>query len=132
MKAQELRIGNCVSDRDGKVIKIDFFEYLANDFDCKFGQKQFLNNEENFPITEFTDYAEPIPLTEEWLLKAGAKKTHDLLNIFELDRFELYPFYTHGFWKVVDKETKTYITKASYVHELQNMYFVLNGEELPL
>lgn len=85
-----------------------------------------------YPKACSIDSLKGIPLTEEWLVKAGAKKTHDLLNIFELDRFELYPFYTHGFWKVVDKETKTYITKASYVHELQNMYFVLNGEELQL
>lgn len=132
MKAQELRIGNYVSDRDGKVIKIDFFEYLANDFDCKFGQKQFLNNEEILPLTGFTDYAKPIHLTEEWLVKSGAKKIHSILDIFEIDRFELYPFYTYGFWKVVDKETKAYITKVSFVHELQNMHFVLNGEELPL
>lgn len=109
MKAQELRIGNLVYDSTKNVHRI---ERLDEKWDF---------------IGRF-----PIPLTEEWLVKSGAKKIDDILDIFELDRFELFPFYTYGFWKVVDKETKAYITKVSYVHELQNMYFVLNGEELLL
>lgn len=132
MKAQELRLGNYVHDRNGNVIRIDFFEHLENGFDCKFGQRQFLNGEQITPLTEYTDHATPIQLNEEWLVKAGANKIDDILDIFELDRFQLFPFYTYGFWKVIDKETKAYITKVSYIHELQNMYFVLNGEELPL
>ena len=109
MKAQELRIGNLVYDSTKNIHRIERLDEKW-DFSDRFS----------------------IPLTEDWLVKAGARKTHDLLNIFELDRFQLFPFYTYGFWKVVDKETKAYITKVSYVHELQNMYFVLNGEELPL
>lgn len=109
MKTNELRIGNLVLDSTKDVHRIERLDEKW-DFSDRF----------------------PIPLTEEWLVKAGAKKIHEVLDIFKLDRFELYPFYTHGFWKVVDKETKTYITKASYVHELQNMYFALNGEELQL
>ena len=100
--------------------------------DIKSDKIAFESVKENFKSYTINIYIVPIPLTEEWLVKAGAKKIHEVLDIFELDRFELYPFYTHGFWKVVDKETKTYITKASYVHELQNMYFALNGEELQL
>lgn len=125
MKAQELRIGNyvCTSYMKKSVFKVNaihsdrlYFESII----------------ENFKSDTIPVCIEPIKLTEEWLVKAGAKKIDDILDIFELDRFQLFPFYTYGFWKVVDKETKAYITKVSYVHELQNMYFVLNGEELPL
>ena len=125
MKAQELRIGNyvCTSYMKKSVFKVNaihsdrlYFESIV----------------ENFKSDTIPVYIEPIELTDEWLVKSGANKINDILDIFELDRFQLLPFYTYSFWKVIDKETKAYIAKVSVVHELQNMYVVLNGEELPL
>lgn len=126
MITNELRIGNWVNSElygDYKIIGISNFSE---------NNALFWKSYNYYPQACSIDSLKGIHLTEEWLVKLGAKKTHDLLNIFELDRFELHPLYIYDFWEVVDKETKTYITKASYVHELQNMYFVLNGEELQL
>lgn len=117
MKAQELRIGNYVADIWNPDIPRQV-QSLAKNL-CIYGSLRCKY-----------DKLLPIRLTEKWLVKLGAKKIHDILDIYELARFELYPFYKYGFWKVVDKETKAYIAKVSYVHELQNMCFILTGEEL--
>ena len=126
MITNELRIGNWVNSElfgDYKIIGISNFSE---------NNALFWKSYNYYPKACSIDSLKGIHITEEWMVKAGAMKIHEVLDIFELDRFELYQFYTHGFWKVVDKENKTYITKVSYVHELQNMYFVLNGEELQL
>lgn len=69
---------------------------------------------------------DPIQLTKEWLVSLGAEKVSD--NVFFFDRFKLryLPEYEH--WRVTSNGY--YITKVEYVHELQNVVFVLNGEEL--
>jgi len=117
MKASELRIGNLVMD--GKEIEqvnarmIDMLVKIEADFD-------------------------PIPLTEEWLLKLGFKqcgyemlswKHETLLPSFNLDGINWADFdepdYQFLNYKVADE-----ILRIDYVHQLQNLYFVLTGEEL--
>ena len=85
---------------------------------------------------------EPIPLTEEWLIKFGFEKldssscivyhighneiTHDwLFDLTWLKKPELInspnaPFYKNGRHTIY------------YVHQLQNLYFALTGEELTI
>ena len=84
----------------------------------------------------------PIPITEEWLIKFGFEKressicseysigvneiTHDVLFYIawlkepEIINAPNAPFYRNG------KHT------LYYVHQLQNLYFALTGEELTL
>lgn len=73
MEAKELRIGNFIMDRGNKVWQIDYWEYPT-----KVASKSpFLgyldtNNKKaiyGHPFTEEVDYLQPIPLTEEWLLR---------------------------------------------------------------
>jgi hypothetical protein len=117
MKASELRLGNLVMD--GKEIEqvnarmIDMLVKIEADFD-------------------------PIPLTEEWLLKLGFKqcgyemlswKHETLLPSFNLDGINWADFdepdYQFLNYKVADE-----ILRIDYVHQLQNLYFALTGEEL--
>ena len=75
--------------------------------------------------------AKPIPLTEEWLVKFGFKiegKTwgntnysKDFSGIWLQDRGELY--------KCTISNGNKHI-EIRYVHQLQNLYFALTGEEL--
>lgn len=51
MKATELRIGNYVKDRSGKILRVDFIEYVENGFDTKFGQKMFVEGQEVHAMT---------------------------------------------------------------------------------
>lgn len=111
LKAKELRQGNLFIDKYSKQI-IPVLEILRSgnivfDFECM-GVWQ----------------AEPIPLTEEWLLKFGFEHrefSFDKGSFFlSKRRFKneyLYQAHTHRF-------------QVKYVHQLQNLYFALTSEEL--
>lgn len=68
-----------------------------------------------------------VPLTEEWLVKSKAEK---IANTYHLDRFKLIWKPEYKFWYVLDLDSLTYLTKIEFVHEWQNFYFVMQGEEL--
>lgn len=80
---------------------------------------------------------EPIPLTEEWLLNFGFEKSEEL---FRLDKYwvEFRNFDSCGMMVLFGcfQFKKIYITKSvdtiKYVHQLQNLYFALTGQELEL
>ena len=121
MKAQEIRIGNYI-DRNGlmevRVISqsgVKIYDHVNNIFPPTF--------------FDFDENIKPIPLTEEWLLKFGCEKAK---RGFVIDRFRLTYNEQYEFWYVIDDSTLSYITKVEFVHEWQNVYFVLNGEELEI
>ncbi len=61
------------------------------------------------PVASF----QPIELTEEWLLKMGFTKSKDSFNAFYLELFDD-------------------VLNIKYVHQLQNLYHALTGEELTI
>ena len=71
----------------------------------------------------------PIPLTEEWLIKFGFVRVGMLT--MRLDKFTCYceEDYTDNFC-LGDIELFDVVPK--YVHQLQNLYFALTGEELTI
>jgi len=82
---------------------------------------------------------QPIQLTEEWLLKCGfEKKTYAHLTLYYFSLKVL----SHGEISFHPKENGFNIdlgtttgyqfgtTNIKYVHQLQNLYFALTGEEL--
>lgn len=127
MKANELRIGNKVGFYKslvpelltGTVTEIAFQE---NSSEYYFTIPEF---NPNIPITG--DALKPIPLTEDWLLKFGFEK-HYHRTIWQKSGF-------HDIWKIKG-EWYVKISKhqqyIDYVHQLQNLYFALTGEELKL
>jgi hypothetical protein len=94
------------------------------------------------------DFSEPIPLTEEWLLRFGFKKeTHAGTDLFliplkivagqTLKGFCLY--FTEDEWDLSftdyytgKEKTELFPYGLKYVHQLQNLYFALTGEELTI
>jgi hypothetical protein len=110
MKVNEIRIGNWV--------------YLIS-------KNKWYQIESGHDIDEGIDSNdfEPILITEEWLLKFGCEKAK---RGFVIDRFRLTYNEQYKFWYVVDDSTLSYITKVEFVHEWQNVYFVLNGNELTI
>jgi hypothetical protein len=64
----------------------------------------------------------PIPLTEEWLVKFGFVKDK-IDNTYYNDNFTIF---LPNFFKYKD----SHLRKFKYVHELQNVFFALEGEEL--
>ena len=117
MKAHEYRIGNIVMGNKP-------FSLKANDIALAYNHEKFKGE------PRWKD----VPLTEEWLLKFGFEKltekgsgfkstsytyTGKVALIVHFDGVRL----SVNFWQGNEKK---------YVHQLQNLYFALTGEELTL
>jgi hypothetical protein len=117
MDSKELRIGNKTSNG----IVVNIFE---DHFFTKVGDTVYSSKYHN---------ANPIPLTEEWLLKFGFKKYSK--NEFELATKDFDISFFNGELKLLCgfyAENPISLNNQKYVHQLQNLYFALTGEELTL
>jgi len=130
MKANELRIGNLIIF-DNLISGEQIIEVTPRFFSSLAGGRDFEDQKNN---TELNNYYKPIPLTEEWLLKFGFEKGnkywHNGLgsNIFyDLDNKYLRQAYGTG---VNITMFAISAMNIQYVHQLQNLYFALTGEEL--
>lgn len=72
------------------------------------------------------DTLRPIPLTAEWIEKFGFDKLPNQ-NKYDMDKFWACKLRNGNEWHFEDLEC---IVK--YVHQLQNLYFALTGEELAI
>lgn len=123
MKATELRIGN-LSERTNKQTKEKLLiELIASDI---------LDIHASGERSSFI--YEPIPLTEEWLLKLGFKY-YSLPSENNVKR----GYYTMKYgstFKIIISNKKYYFLnfrkEIEYAHQLQNLYFALTGEELTI
>jgi hypothetical protein len=124
IRPEELNIGNWFNDGEGnhQVEEICSYDMFSTDLGVRYrNRSNWVHNEDVIPI----------PLTEEWLIRGG----------FEWDVF--YQKHTNGrlciHW--VNKVCLVSWCKAhhddilryeypKYVHQLQNLYFSLTGEEL--
>jgi hypothetical protein len=119
MKASELRIGNCVNVLGANQQVIDIM--------CD-GASTIFN--ECIPY----DDIEPIPLTKEWLLKLGFKKMEwNRPTSYYLDFGFCDIFYNYeGIVEMHVADVEIYLHHIKHVHQLQNLYFALTGEELAI
>ena len=115
MKANELRVGNWVYDSW---------------------------NKESYPVPirmiEAAGQLKPIPLTEEWLLKAGLEYIQNAEWEIKIPDYSIR-ISRNGF---TDEQwflsiltgfgSQPVTIQIKYVHQLQNLYFALTGEELTL
>jgi hypothetical protein len=119
MKANELRIGNIVLRK----------EFLHSNLEnCRFDKIVVTHNDIN-ACHIYNRHFEPIPLTEEWLLKFGFewKQIKDVSS-YTFSKLEIYQYSSNNnkiFFEYSDGEVE-----LKYVHQLQNLYFALTGEEL--
>ena len=120
MKANELRIGNWVmgdSERPYQIELSDFSDWY-NDHNSH----------------EYGDHVHPISITEEWLLKLGLEQPYDdspyiyTKDIKECPYEEGFRIEEHG--EVGCYMIDDYYIKIKYIHQLQNLYYALTGEEL--
>jgi hypothetical protein len=152
---QELRIGNKFASFGGKMIQT-VLEILDN---TNRGKIQFQSAEHKAMYSHLilcvengNQYKpfeiEGIPLTEEWLIRFGLKKwgRDDVPRTLsyqheEFESFQIFPanvfcdFTGYGFmWYKPDADAKGESAqfKLQYVHQLQNLFFIFNGQELTL
>jgi len=129
MKENELRIGNLIT-YDGQIVKVTGIKNYVKDepYDIEVEYSDGMYSE--IPI-EDSDL-KLIELTEEWLLKFGF-----ILNGNRFSKGSIYFWYTDNRKNIVfalaemKEETGVYMV-LKYVHQVQNLYFVLNQKELQL
>ena len=113
MKITELRVGNWVKrdyQPDGFQVDVNSFIVCARD----------------------PEMYQPIPLTEEWLLKFGFEK--DGNKIYRNGRFFIENLFRNRmtFRITINNAESAHTNSIEYVHQLQNLYFALTGTELEM
>lgn len=139
MKASDLRKGNIVTDQFYE----DFKTTIEVESVCEEGINVYANDDGkpygmHSPILEYEysyDELKGIPLTEDWMVKFGFRLTEkaDYINIdfdmyskgsFSIEECSLQPY--------LDNEVINPLLYVKYVHQLQNLYRSLTGEELTI
>lgn len=128
IQANELRIGNLILDRGEKVLRVDWFERE------KICMKMVIRGTEVHPLTEEVKHLHPIPLTEEMLLKCGFKKS-PVFGAYYIDVDDELQIYVGTTKRIslinqLDEDEHYSIIQVDSLHQLQNLYFALTGEEL--
>jgi len=114
MEAKDLRIGNLIMTRR-EVVTVDFL----NPVSIGWGEGNFGSSDSR--LAKF----EPILLTESWLIDFGLEKMKESEYTQDSYYFGKYHLWlTSGVILFSDKDI------IQYVHQLQNLYFALTGEEL--
>ena len=122
MKAQELRIGNWINDLTG--------------YECQVRgatSNGIWIHDVGGPGTEAA--FSPIPLTPEWLERFGFEYEEGFADDYTKEPISLYnnPFLEGWTVETIFSELiKENMLNIKYVHQLQNLYFALTGQELEL
>jgi len=131
MKARDLRIGNYVNGLYGGIMKVAGIKVYTDEKCDVWLKKPDYSISGVFMI----DTINPIKLTEEWFLKFGFNYGRISGNFVWFTK-PVNNKNHHGVFKIiVNPETGFFLNervmvRLEYVHQLQNLYFVLTGEEL--
>jgi hypothetical protein len=134
MEANELRAGNWVN-HSGVWSHRDFNQ--STDFQWDFSDWYALGE-----CTMSLDDVNPIPLTEEWLLKFGFSDKEYKNGFIGIDfiggnmimDFALTKPLIKGEWQTcyVYELSDYRFVKVNYLHQLQNLFFALTNQELTI
>ena len=115
MEVYEFRIGNYVYSDNTLVI--------IESIDKYHGIETTANDNENCNGNII-----PIPLTEEWLFKSEL----DFYNGCWQNKYVIFAHFDDNNLYLTTQNSHTLSKPILYVHQLQNLYFDLTGEELKL
>ena len=137
MKVNELRLGNLVSFNHKWDIISKVEEIQQRSVRVSFETQPNLMN----GLTTHPDNYIAIRLTEEWIINFGFEKTKHShgYDCYIKDGFD-FDIVSHGRYWVLAIYTDESCTdslyfahgRLEYVHQLQNLYFALTGEELTI
>jgi len=114
---KEFRIGNYV-DLGNRIAYIS--EILHDGYTC-------IDLEETQDTFESTERVKPVQLTNEFLIQIGCTQSQED-SMFFLEGFGLIDFDGRGNFEWIYNDG-LYV-KLNYIHQLQNLYFALKGEEI--
>jgi len=153
---KQLRLRNLITNNQGITIRIDFVSKSQIGYNCGFGDSSLFEEKEEFEFCENIYHFKPIELTEEWLVRFNFLKTTQwviefgkiekqipILQMLRLTHnkklvttwgVNLTTWSVHLESFIGDERVgRTFIQQdLKYVHELQNLYFSLSGEDLEL
>lgn len=146
MKASELRIGNivCLKGYPDNQIIIDGIQSGKYDSDQN-GINLYLGGD-SYGVTPYMsalysfDQIESIPITEDWLIKFGFE-LYQRIEEYDEVQYRRLLFSEFIYVRIyTDGRAKTYAclpglytdAPCQFVHQLQNLYFALTGEELTI
>lgn len=123
IKANELRRFNkVVFAEDGTVFDVLLIEEAG---------LMVKNEEEEFWCE--IDQFDGIPLTEEWLLRMGFEKTEKEWYFLNVCNDWTYLYWNkEGIFELSVNKHSVIFQNITSVHQLQNLYFALTGEELEI
>ncbi|MES2864101.1 MAG: hypothetical protein V4666_08285 [Bacteroidota bacterium] len=121
MDTKELRIGNYVWEDYGG-------SYLVRGI-MPSEQISISKTKTTIAVNYSSEHINPIPLTEEWLIKFGKKA--DISDSFGGYVIQLP---NGNGLRIKDNKWNSQHTetKVDFIHQLQNLYFALTGEELTI
>jgi hypothetical protein len=136
MEAKELRIGNLAQDKEGNIHTIIGIESsLGWNDDVNTAFSKYLESvRTDLTLQEriYLSQLKPIPITEEWFLKFGFQfiHLHSRIKIYSLDGFQYRSSkYSRG---LKHRQLSNLKKTIQYVHQLQNLYFLLTNKELTI
>lgn len=142
MEATSLRIGNLVTINNPKhhprmkdiPVLVEAIERRPDLKDM--GGYSLSLNDDLYNYSQAICFIEPIPLTKEILLKCGFKKREGNNICWDLGDF-MIGWYGNSFatWVVELKQGNNKVhfhSQIKSIHQLQNLYFALTGQELPI
>ncbi len=129
MKASELRIGNKAFYKE-KVVEIA----SVSGINYSFGNQDItISTSDNSLLSVDILQLQPIPLTPELLEKCGFKSNHPTYYYIPIEDNCLHVYYSNnGLYGYNVKYMHAYLGEIKYLHQLQNLYFALTGEELEI
>jgi len=125
MNKKQFRIGNLLGDRENRLCRVTELNSETDPDERNVIAPAIKGGLTSLPV-------EPIPLSEEWLLKCGFEALTKKSNGFKSDSYT----YTGGVSLIVYFDGERLSTnfwignEKRYVHELQNFFYALTGEEL--
>ncbi|WP_336704419.1 hypothetical protein [Chryseobacterium indologenes] len=133
---QELRLGNLVTiDNPDFHKKMKGIPVIVNGINFRI-ERDFPKSTASISVTDgkfsydqFNEFISPIELNEDWLFKLGYECNKNEYSISGHDRFNVFQSVKGPYIFCDDKIAIKYV---KYVHELQNIFFALTGEELTI
>ena len=128
IEAKELRIGNLVNyeQKTHRIIGI-------NQTEC---ESIWVNSKTHLDVyTHKYSQTEPIPITEEWLLKFGFTEYADYyIYLHDFQNQSIIVKFFAGSWVFYQGFLNDFneLTGVKYIHQLQNLYFALTGQQLEI
>ncbi len=138
MKNSELRIGNIItlSSPDAEIAIPSMIPFVV--FEITFGRCHYIQEigkpfaiQYSYPIE--WNHVHPIPITPEWLERLGFEREEQKISNCDVYKKGFYKIHVNPFGTIYFSHYTMggfYLSELKSIHQLQNLYHALTGQEL--